>query len=128
MYTAREYAFITPTSMGRRRYRSACRRLDLRAVPEGYGALLCRDGDGREVTMLTTEVDYLRMVVDSVSAVHDLRCGEPGTADEPAVTVPGEKFAISRSGDLGKRLGTANRQVPGRRRRRSSTRRGEGSA
>lgn len=111
MHTAREYAFLTPSSLGRRRYRGLCRRLDLDPVPGGYGALLCCDREGRRMTVLTTDLDYLRMVVDAVREACRLREGEPSSG----MPVNSAKFPLRRSGDLAAVLD--EHRLRGRRRR-----------
>ena len=73
MLSAYEYAFLTPPELGRRGYREVCRHLDLDPIPGGYGALLCCDQDGRRITMLTNDPDYLRMAVEAVRDAHRLR-------------------------------------------------------
>ncbi len=57
-----------------------------------YGALLCVDTEGRRVTVITTDIDYHRMVVD---ATDDLRAG---------LDIPTEKYGLRRDawpGDRG---------------------------
>lgn len=86
-----EYAFLTPSALGFRGYREVCRRLDLEPVSGGYGALLCSDQRGRRLTLLTTDLDYLRAVIDLARDVHRMR---PGPAR--GVPVCAAKFPFRR--------------------------------
>jgi hypothetical protein len=94
MYWAREYVFLTPTALGRRRYRAVCAEFGLEPRSRGYGALLCHDENGAEITKLTADPDYLRMVVATIWHLPKLR--ERGKAK--ATTLAPERFPLTRTG------------------------------
>jgi hypothetical protein len=94
MYWACEYVFLTPTALGRRRYRAVCGEFDLEPVASGYGALLCHDDQGREVTKLTADPDYLRTVVETIWQLRAIRTAGGAHATQ----VNAERFALTRPG------------------------------
>jgi hypothetical protein len=94
MHWAGHYVFLTPTTLGSRRYLAVCADFDLRPVPRGYGALLCHDEHGAEVMRLTREPDYLRMVVATMSRLGALRAG---ASPEPTRVDP-RRFPLTRPG------------------------------
>ena len=93
--TTSEYAFLTPAALGPRGYRAVCRVLRVDPAPAGYGAVICCDGRGRRLTLLTPDLDYLRAVVELAQRAHEL---EPGLAR--GIPVSAGKFPLRRSGDL----------------------------
>jgi hypothetical protein len=96
MYRARDYVFLTPSALGRRRYRAVCAEFDLEPLTSGYGALLCHDENGVEVTKLTREPDYLRMIVVTMWRLPTLR--ETGRASLEATQVDPMRFPLTRPG------------------------------
>jgi hypothetical protein len=96
--TAREYAILSEATLGRRAYCEVCRRLTLDVTPCGYGALLCRDERGRGTCLLTTDLEYLHMIVEAAQ-----QC--PAAEGSRGIPVDGAKFPIQREVDLGALLG-----------------------
>jgi hypothetical protein len=92
MYRACEYVFLTPAALGRRRYRAVCAEFDLEPTPRGYGALLCLDDSGAEITKLTVDPGYLRMVVQTICHLPVLGDGSRSTRVDP------QRFALTRRG------------------------------
>lgn len=95
MQVTSEYAFLTPSALGSRGYREVCRRLGVVPEPGGYGAVVGSDRCGNRVTLLTSDLDYLRAVVEFAREAHRLR---PGPAR--GIPVCAAKFPIRRAGDL----------------------------
>ncbi|MFD3657016.1 hypothetical protein [Streptomyces sp. NPDC058620] len=63
MLTPRETAFATPADLGGSgNYRRLCRKLNLNAVPDGYGLILATDENGNQVTLCTGDVEYVRAI------------------------------------------------------------------
>lgn len=91
MRMAREYAILTRSTLGPRAYREVCRRLALSPVPGGYGALRCRDEKGQCMTLLTTDFEYLRLIIEVARG---------GTSAPSGIPVNGAKFPFQRDGDL----------------------------
>jgi len=86
--TPREYAFATPQDLGGRAgYRSFCKAVGLKPAEGPYGFLLCEDDDAQRWTAVTTDVDYLRLLVDGerAGALADLE-------------MPADKFPVKRAG------------------------------
>jgi hypothetical protein len=83
-----EYAFATPADLGGdTAYQQFCDRAGLPDIPGGWGLLMCeKDDDGEHRTLLTTDVDYLRLIVAGGSSALGLGVIQP------------EKFPISRLG------------------------------
>lgn len=64
--TAREFALLTPEDLGgEANYRAACVGANLDPIPGGYGLLMAIDGQGRRYTLMTTDVEYVRMVAEA---------------------------------------------------------------
>jgi hypothetical protein len=85
--TPREFAFATPADLGgRSTYRRFCQLVDLQPIPDGWGFLLCEDTDGQHWTMVTADVDYLRLLINA-----------PGTV-LPKLEIPPGKFPTKRAG------------------------------
>jgi hypothetical protein len=98
MYRACEYVFLTPSALGTRRYRRVCEEFRLEPLPCGYGALLCRDSDGHEVTKLTTDPAYLRAAIAAISDLHRLLADQDGQPVQNVTELDGSKFTITRAG------------------------------
>ncbi len=72
MLTAKEFAFATPADLGGRVfYRRFCRAANLAPVPDGYGMLFVVDEAGARLTLLTADVEYVRMFLAAPQAVVD---------------------------------------------------------
>lgn len=88
--TPREYSFATPADLGGQgNYRRFCRVAGLRPISVGWGLLHCVDEDGRHLTAVTSDVPYLRMLVEADLVIPEL------LAD---LVIPAEKFPLVRAG------------------------------
>ncbi|MFJ9161233.1 hypothetical protein ACIRPS_31035 [Streptomyces griseoviridis] len=69
---AREFSFLTPDDLGGTdKYEKFCTRTGLDPIPGGYGCIHAVRGDER-VSLLTTDVEYVRLLV---SATPEARAG-----------------------------------------------------
>lgn len=87
-FTPREYSFATPQDLGGKApYRIFCSVVGLEPVEGGYGFLHGEYDRGRRATRVTTDVDYLRMLVEAegADALGDLE-------------LPADKFPMERDG------------------------------
>jgi hypothetical protein len=95
-YHVREYAFFTPELLGgEAAYRRVCAAAGVPPLPGGYGVIHSEDSEGRQVTALTRDLDFLRMLLDTQAKVIT------GDLDYEAIRgmrVPPEKFPIVRAG------------------------------
>lgn len=63
MLTPRETAFATPGDLGGSGpYRRFCRAVGLNPAPDGYGMLLAEDEAGAHKTLLTGDIEYVRVI------------------------------------------------------------------
>ncbi|MER2093481.1 hypothetical protein [Saccharopolyspora rectivirgula] len=97
MLRACEFVFLSPSTLGRRKYRRVCREMGLEPSGRGYGVLLCVDQDGNEVTKLTTDPSYLSMAVAAIAQFHVLR-GPDADQEENVTRLDGRKFELTRAG------------------------------
>lgn len=74
MLTPREFAFATPNDLGGTgAYKRVCRAAGLTPVPDGYGMLLAVDEDGKKITLVTGDVEYVRIIAEAgTEALADL--------------------------------------------------------
>jgi hypothetical protein len=63
MLRPKEYAELSPAAFGEGTYRRFCREQGLEPVDGGYGMLFCEDEAGERVTVLTSDIEYHRMLV-----------------------------------------------------------------
>lgn len=87
-YTAREYAFATPKDLGGTgAYRRFCRAAGLVESSAGWGMLFVTDEDGKHWTTITSDVEYVRLLVEGENA---------GALAE--LEIPPDKFSRVREG------------------------------
>jgi hypothetical protein len=86
MLVAREYALLTPTTLGKA-YRYVCDIAGLEATPKGWGMIHAVDDEGGRWTLATSDVKYV--------AVFAANAANMGLAE---MDLPGEKFPWRREG------------------------------
>jgi hypothetical protein len=81
-----EFSFATSAELGGVvNYRHFCRVAGLHPISGGWGMLHCVGGDGKHVTHVTTDVEYLRALVQAGPLAGGLE-------------IPVGKFPLSREG------------------------------
>jgi hypothetical protein len=85
--TAVGYAVVSPKSLRPRKYRSLCVAAGVSLSDAGWGILRCLDAEGSRVTLITDDVDYMKLL---------LAGRKSASLDE--LQVPVSKFPVTRSG------------------------------
>jgi hypothetical protein len=85
--TAVGYSIVSPTTMRLRKYRKVCTAAGMDPTDRGWGFLRCLDMDGQRLTLVTEDVDYMRLLIAgrTAGALADL-------------DVPTHTFPIARAG------------------------------
>lgn len=62
--TVREYSYLTVEIVGIRAYGAYCERLRLCPTRAGYGLLHCADSQTQRWTLVTPDIDYVRLYAE----------------------------------------------------------------
>ncbi len=88
--TAVGYSIVSPKTLRPRKYRKVCSATGIDPTDQGRGFLRCLDKDGRRLTLVTEDVDYMELLIAgrkaeafmdldvSVGAFPITRAGWPG--------------------------------------------------